>query len=304
MHCTISVNAQVDCIFGGCWDGNELDLFSKALNDVSRPIVLSLSPGFVPGDPPPPGLPKGGVPVAIATAGALGATMARLTGDFWDTWDGPNGLHTHFAQAGDLADAPVGNTSGVDGVPFFDLDMLPLGRVGSELPNPVEPFPGRARQSHFTHAEVVSVMSLWIIVRSPLIYGGSMPDTPWDTLNLLRTLSALDVQHRAAGRHASAHRAGNHTVLWRVAADVSRDELAAGASESVIVAPFNLGETTATLELTWAEIAPGSTRCASQPSVTQLWGAAIQGVSNVTVTASGVNVVLASHGGDLISVAC
>jgi hypothetical protein len=297
---------QVDCIFGGCWDAEELALFTRALDAIQRPIVLSLSPGFVPGSPTPPGLPKGGVPEAVATAGALGAAMARLTGDFWDAWEGASGLKTHFAQCADLANAAVGNTSGADGVPFFDLDMLPLGRVGSELPNPVEPFPGKARQSRFTHAEAVSVMSLWIIVRSPLIYGGSMPDTPDSTLDLLRAHDALNVQSRTADQHASpVHTsADNATVVWRVAANATTAELAAGATRAWVIAPFNLGDRKRTLRLSTAELLPDGVKCEHVPTLTPLWGAASKGVSVVTVTAKGVNIDLEPHGGDLISVAC
>jgi hypothetical protein len=57
--------------------------------------------------------------------------------------------------------------------------MLPLGRIG------VRAHVGEDRLSRFTPAEQRTLVTLWCLLRSPLMMGGHLPDTPAETLALL-----------------------------------------------------------------------------------------------------------------------
>jgi len=123
----------------------EIVALHEALKKTGRPIVLSLSPG--------PSLPE--------YADFLGANsqLWRISNDFWDNW--PSLKHqfdiTHnwesYSQPGNWPDA----------------DMLPLGRIGIRAER------GDDRASLFTHDEQQTVMTLWSIFRSPLMFGGDLP---------------------------------------------------------------------------------------------------------------------------------
>lgn len=87
---------KIDCVFGQDWFRGEAFVrrLIEALQKRRRPVVISLSPGS----------PKPNA--ALAAAARDMATnlkqpmMARLTGDFWDSWDQ---LKAHFAYAAELA---------------------------------------------------------------------------------------------------------------------------------------------------------------------------------------------------------
>ena len=122
-----------------------------------------------------------------------------------DRWAGPDGLRTHYNQSASLVAA--GLSSGTAGAPFLDLDMLPLGRIGQPIVGN-DPLVGRPRQSNFTHPEALAVMSLWIIARSPLIFGGSLTETKPSTLALLQASEALAVQDDATNSRQSGRARG------------------------------------------------------------------------------------------------
>jgi len=139
----------------------EIEMIRKAINKSGREIVLSTSPGET--------------PIANANHVKNHANMWRIVGDFWDKW---NQLKEHF----DVCDrwSPfIGNGH------FPDADMLPLGRIGIRAEN------GDDRMSKFSKDEQISLISLFSIFRSPLMYGGDLPSMDEFTLSLLTNKEVL-----------------------------------------------------------------------------------------------------------------
>ncbi len=68
-----------------------------------------------------------------------------------------------------------------------DGDMLPLGRIGIRAER------GDNRMSMLTKDEQYTLMSLFLICRSPLMFGGNLPDNDEFTLNLITNDEALAV---------------------------------------------------------------------------------------------------------------
>ena len=68
-----------------------------------------------------------------------------------------------------------------------DADMLPLGRIGIRAER------GDDRMSRFTHDEQRTLMSLWSIAQSPLMFGGDLPGNDDFTLSLITNDEVLAV---------------------------------------------------------------------------------------------------------------
>jgi len=141
----------------------EIELIRKAIDDCGRSIVLSTSPGETP----------------IVEAGHVSthANMWRIIDDFWDNWAQ---LNEHFSLFEKW-------------IPYMepghwpDGDMLPLGRIGIRAER------GDNRMSLFTRDEQYTLMSLFAICRSPLMFGGNLPDNDEFTLNLITNEEVLSV---------------------------------------------------------------------------------------------------------------
>ncbi|MGA7160849.1 MAG: NPCBM/NEW2 domain-containing protein [Bacteroidota bacterium] len=146
---------------------DEIELIRKAIDRCGRPIVLSTSPGETP----------------IEYAGHISthANMWRIIDDFWDNW---GELDAHFSLFEKW-------------IPYMgpghwpDGDMLPLGRIGIRAER------GDNRMSRFTQDEQYTLMSLFLICRSPLIFGGNLPDNDEFTLNLITNDEALAVLRKS-----------------------------------------------------------------------------------------------------------
>lgn len=146
---------------------NEIELIRKAIDGCGRPIVLSTSPGET--------------PIEYAKHISTHANMWRIMDDFWDNW---SQLDAHF---------PLFEKW----IPFMgpghwpDGDMLPLGRIGIRAER------GDNRMSMFTKDEQYTLMSLFLICRSPLMFGGNLPDNEGFTLNLITNEETLDVLQKS-----------------------------------------------------------------------------------------------------------
>jgi len=147
---------------------DEIKLIRRAIDNCGRKIVLSLSPG----------------PAPLEHADLLRdhANMWRMTDDFWDIW---RLLYEMFERAEKWA-PHVGPGH------WPDCDMLPLGHIG------IRSVDGGAsdRWTRFTKDEQVTMMTLWSIFRSPLMFGGELRDNDEWTLSLLTNEEVL-----AAHRH-------------------------------------------------------------------------------------------------------
>ena len=140
----------------------EIELISQACRSSGRDMVLSLSPG----------------PAPLEQAEHLKqyANLWRITDDFWDDWRLLRGM---FRQAEKwCVHAGPGH--------WPDADMLPLGALrqcGAQ--------PGWTR---FTPAEQRTLMTLWCMMRSPLMMGGDMPQNDAFTLGLLTNGPLLRIE--------------------------------------------------------------------------------------------------------------
>jgi alpha-galactosidase len=150
---------------------SEIEMVRKAIDNCGRPIVLSLSPG--------------GNLTSHADFLFKNANMWRTTGDFWDNW--PQ-MKPQFASCASWA-AFTGDGH------FADADMLPLGKIGIRAER------GAPRMSGFTRDEQYSLMSLFAIFRSPLMFGGDLPSNDDFTLSLITNKDVLYVnQHSKNGK--------------------------------------------------------------------------------------------------------
>ncbi len=131
----------------------EIEVISEACRSCGRDIVLSLSPGPA--------------PLEEAEHLKTWANMWRITDDFWDEW---RLLKAMFEHAGKwCVHAGPGH--------WPDADMLPLGAL-RQCDDP-------ASRTAFTPAGQRTMMTLWCIMRSPLMMGGEMTKNDPFTLSLM-----------------------------------------------------------------------------------------------------------------------
>ncbi len=193
---------------------DEIAALSRAVKKSGRPIVLSLSPG--PAD------------VARAKEYQSYAQLWRISDDFWDRWED---LKRQF----DLC-RRWSSYTGPNSWP--DADMLPLGRIGIRAER------GQDRQTNFTKDEQVTLMTLWSIFRSPLMFGGDLPSNDAFTLSLVTNEEVLAVNQRSAGNHELFSR-GNE-IAW--VADVP-------GTKDKYLAVFNLDDGSAgEIKIEWREL--------------------------------------------------
>jgi alpha-galactosidase len=180
---------------------DEIEMVRTAIDKTGRPMVLSLSPGAA--------------PLAQADHLSDNANLWRITNDLWDNW---GNVYDMFARANEWT--PYRG----DGR-WPDNDMLPLGRLG------IRGHVGSDRMSNLTHNEQRTLMSLWSISRSPLMFGGDLPSNDAFTLSLLTNPEVIEVtQHSSNNRQL--FRTNDH-VAW----------VADAPNGGKYLALFNLNET-------------------------------------------------------------
>jgi len=177
-------------------------------------MVLSISPGPA--------------PLSEAEFFEKYAQMWRISDDFWDDW---KLLRQQFDYTRDWAPF-VGKSD-----TWPDADMLPFGKLR------VTSVEGGGAPSKFTPDEQQTVMTLWSIFRSPLIFGGDLPSNDAATTALITNEEVIKVNQQSHGGHQALER-GNIRV-W-VADSPNQGER--------YVAAFNLGEKSEPVELGWSEI--------------------------------------------------
>jgi alpha-galactosidase len=161
---------------------DEIEMVREAIDKTGRPMVLSLSPGAAP----------------LAQAEHLGdnANMWRITDDLWDNW---GNVYDMFARADEWTPHRG------DGR-WPDNDMLPLGRIG------IRGHVGTDRMSNLTQDEQRSLMSLWSISRSPLMFGGDLPSNDAFTLSLLTNPEVIAVDQNSSNNRQLFRT--NDKVAW------------------------------------------------------------------------------------------
>jgi alpha-galactosidase len=205
----------------------EVHALSSAIRNSGASIVLSLSPG----------------PAPISEAADLreNAQMWRISDDFWDDW---NLLKKQVDYARDWAPY-IGKDN-----TWPDADMLPLGTLRITDKN------GAPQQTRFTPDEQRTVMTLWCMFRSPLIFGGDLPSADAATLELLKNREVLEIDQNSSGNRQVLER-GNVRV-WLADAPGSADKY---------VAAFNLSGAAETIHLNWTELGIQI----ANPAVRDLW---------------------------------
>jgi hypothetical protein len=118
------------------------------------------------------------------------ANMWRISDDFWDKW---SLLLEQFER--------LNKWTPYRGPGHFpDADMLPLGVTGM------------GRRTKFTRDEQYTLMTLWCIARSPLIFGGDMTKMDDFTLSLLTNKEVLAVDQNSTGNRQLFRRDG--LIAW------------------------------------------------------------------------------------------
>ncbi len=192
----------------------EIELIHNAINHCGRDIVLSLSPGPA--------------PIEYAQSFKENANMWRMTDDFWDQWD----LLYNMFERCEVWEKHVAPGS------WPDCDMLPLGHLGLRSVDG----PGGDRWTRFTKDEQKTMMTLWSIFKSPLMFGGELRDNDEWTLSLLTNEDVLNVnQHSHSNR--LLYRLNDH-VVWT----------AKGKQDETYVALFNISESEATLNVSLEQL--------------------------------------------------
>jgi len=214
---------KIDCIAAGPYKGEEIRMFHQAIAKSGAPIVLSLSPGPAPLDE--------------ALNLRKYAQQWRISDDVWDVWHNtsttktfPQGLNDQIANAAQWL--PYSGNGH-----WPDLDMLPLGQLGPA------PGWGKPRATRLTPDEQRSMIDLWAIVRSPLIFGGNPAETDPATLALLTNPAVLDIDQ---------HSCNNKNVI--LTDDLAVYTANPVSSTGTYVAVFNRKDVPQAVDLKWSRI--------------------------------------------------
>jgi alpha-galactosidase len=160
----------------------EIEMVRKAIDNCGRQIVLSISPG---GDRP-------------ETVEFLknNVNMWRTSNDFWDSWPA---LKNQFKVLNSWTGL------GVKGC-YPDGDMLPLGKIGLRAER------GEPRMTGFTKDEQFTLLTLFAVFRSPLMFGGDLPGNDEFTLSMITNKDVLNVnQHSINGKQLFRE---NDLIAW------------------------------------------------------------------------------------------
>jgi hypothetical protein len=219
----------------------EIAMIRKAIDQSGRPMVFSTSPGATP----------------IERAGHVmnHANLWRICDDFWDNW---KMLKPQFKRCANWAPY-IGEGH------WPDADMLPLGHIALRAER------GNDRMTGFTKTEQYSLMNLWCIFRSPLMFGGDLPTNDEFTLSLLTNDEVLAVNQNS--KNNKQLKDENGLIVWTADIPNSQDQY---------VALFNTNDSvTSELSVSLAEL-----EVSGNYSVKDLWSKEEKGIisENYTVT--------------------
>ena len=175
----------------GSWDGDglnspmrtdEIEALSTAIKKYGNKIVLSISPGAA----------------YIGNAYHLSrhAHMWRISCDFWDNWEA---LKRQFPRCEAWSKRKVAGH-------WPDADMLPLGKIG------IRGEVGESRNTNFTHDEQITLMTLWAIFQSPLMFGGDLPQTDYFTISLITNREVIELNQNS--KNSKQIYADDEIIVW------------------------------------------------------------------------------------------
>ena len=142
---------------------DDIEGIASAIKNCGRPMVLSISPG--------------GPETTVINHLRNHTNLWRISADFWDEWGSLKkqmdrcAIWAPFIKPGHWPDA----------------DMLPLGYM------PRGESGCQQRFSNFTADEQKTVISLWCMFRSPLMFGGNLPQCNDETIALLSNKDVLEI---------------------------------------------------------------------------------------------------------------
>ncbi|WP_319803475.1 glycoside hydrolase family 27 protein [Planctomonas psychrotolerans] len=238
----------------------EIEAYATAIARSGGDIALSLSPG-----------------TRLSTAHLEhlreNSTMWRVSDDLWDRWSDV------YDQFGRMARWAPFQQPGA----WADADMLPLGHIGIRAERGVD------RHSLLTLDEQRTLMTLWVMSRSPLMFGGDLPTSKQETIDLLTNADVIRVlQH--SERNREAYREGDLVVWTAVGTDAGGED--AGGADVRYAAIFWTGEegSTATVPRSSIGVAAGDV-----VSAVDLWTG-----EGVTLGAVNLEIDVPAHGARLL----
>jgi hypothetical protein len=126
-------------------------------------------------------------PAAAKAVGKM-VNMYRITSDVHDSW---GAVRSGFAASSEYARQGLIGAPGLNGRSWPNHDMLPLGlqKPPNGSPNP--------RPNGLSLDEQRTLITLWAITRSPLIYGGRLDNMSQQTVSLLTHPAILALSQNA-----------------------------------------------------------------------------------------------------------
>lgn len=186
----------------------EIELIRNAIDQCGRPIVLSLSPGET--------------PVEAAEHVKEHANMWRMVDDVWDKW-------TDITHLLNIAQKWYPHIS--PGT-WPDCDMIPLGRIS------IRGERGEDRMTRLTRDEQYTLMTLFAIFKSPLMFGGDLPSNDDFTLSLLTNREVLKMHEEGTDVRQVFNEGGAIAIS-------SRNQF----TDEVYLALFNINEGDEVMEI-------------------------------------------------------
>ncbi len=169
---------------------------SHAIEKVKRPMIFSLSPGpsAYRGDAD---LIADAVSMCVSIPNIVYFLRYRITDDVWDVW---STIDIHF-EVLPLFEHLIGV-----GGSFPDSDMLPLGYLSVRGGHGVPRYCNLTEDEQRYDDQMVSLMSrslisLWAITKSPLVWGGDPTKLDNFTLSLLTNEKLLALDHFSENNH-------------------------------------------------------------------------------------------------------
>jgi alpha-galactosidase len=162
---------KIDDMSAPFYHQDEIDMVRNAIDQCGRNIVLSLSPGET--------------PIANASHVSTHANMWRMVNDVWDQW----GDVKHLVNVCSKWYPYISPGT------WPDCDMIPLGHIS------IRGERGGDRMTRLTKNEQYTLMTLFSIFRSPLMFGGDLPTLDKFTKSLLTNREVLNMHNHSTGVH-------------------------------------------------------------------------------------------------------
>ncbi len=216
---------KVDDLSAPSYHQDEVSMIRKAIDQCGRAIVLSTSPGET--------------PLETGPHVSQNANMWRMVNDVWDNWNDVTHL-LNIAQKWYGYIAPG---------TWPDCDMIPLGRLS------IRGERGMDRRTNLTKDEQYSLMTLFTVFRSPLMFGGDLPSNDAFTHSLLTNKGVLKM-HRQSTSVRQLFQENGQVAITSVNPK----------TKEVYLALFNTGQTEQTLKIDLAKY-----NLPKQVTVKDLW---------------------------------